>query len=105
MVSGCVPFPYPQCYVFLSDVVVRGVSLLKFLAMFVAGDFPFGSSDPLNQGLPEWRQQPEANYYVVRTKPAVITCRATPAIQITFTCAGSQVSMLTHTTYLSFFCI
>ncbi|PVD38800.1 hypothetical protein C0Q70_01423 [Pomacea canaliculata] len=62
-----------------------------------AGDFPFGSSDPLNQGLPEWRQQPEANYYVVRTKPAVITCRATPAIQITFTCAGSQVPVKQYT--------
>nr|KAG5709520.1 hypothetical protein BaRGS_023202 [Batillaria attramentaria] len=55
------------------------------------GDYPFGSSDPLNQGLPEWRQQPEPNYYVVRNKPVIITCRATPAIQITFKCAGSQV--------------
>ncbi|XP_076459267.1 netrin receptor UNC5C-like isoform X2 [Babylonia areolata] len=55
------------------------------------GDFPFGSSDPLKQGTPEWLQQPEDNYYVLRNKPAIITCRATPAIQITFSCAGTTV--------------
>ncbi|XP_055875980.1 netrin receptor UNC5C-like isoform X3 [Biomphalaria glabrata] len=55
------------------------------------GDYPFGSSDPLTQGLPEWEQQPEPNYYVVKNQPVTITCRATPAIQITFKCVGHQI--------------
>ncbi|KAK7003972.1 Netrin receptor unc5b [Biomphalaria glabrata] len=54
-------------------------------------DYPFGSSDPLTQGLPEWEQQPEPNYYVVKNQPVTITCRATPAIQITFKCVGHQI--------------
>lgn len=80
-----------------SGAALAACTLLCVLLNTAKGDFPFGSSDPLNQGLPEWRQQPEANYYVVRTKPAVITCRATPAIQITFTCAGSQVPVKQYT--------
>ncbi|KAL8580949.1 hypothetical protein ACOMHN_017516 [Nucella lapillus] len=72
-------------------VPVFGLILLYCACGYAKGDFPFGSSDPLKQGMPEWLQQPEANYYVLRNQPALITCRATPAIQITFTCAGSLV--------------
>ncbi|CAG5127977.1 unnamed protein product, partial [Candidula unifasciata] len=45
-------------------------------------DYPFGSSDPLTQGVPEWELQPEPNYYVVQNVPVTISCRATPAIQV-----------------------
>ncbi|XP_041362297.1 netrin receptor UNC5C-like isoform X3 [Gigantopelta aegis] len=58
------------------------------------GDFVapvIGSSDPLAQGPPLFKEQPKPNYYVVKNKPVTITCRATPAIQITFKCAGQQV--------------
>ncbi|KAL8577214.1 hypothetical protein ACOMHN_041269 [Nucella lapillus] len=64
---------------------------LLYIMVLLCSDFPYGSSDPLNQGLPEWRLQPDPNYYVVRNKPVQITCRATPAIQITFKCTGSLV--------------
>ncbi|XP_070183045.1 netrin receptor UNC5C-like isoform X2 [Littorina saxatilis] len=77
-------------------IVVMGLTLLCSCG-HSTGDFPFGSSDPLNQGLPEWRMEPEHNYYVVRTKPVIITCRATPAIQITFKCAGSLVPIKQQT--------
>ncbi|XP_035824121.1 netrin receptor UNC5B-b [Aplysia californica] len=62
-----------------------GLRTLIFLLSCVVvskGDYPFGSSDPLTQGLPEWELQPLENYYVVRNKPVTITCRATPAIQV-----------------------
>ncbi|GFR84416.1 netrin receptor unc-5 [Elysia marginata] len=60
-------------------------------------DFEYGSSDPLTQGLPEWELQPLPNYYVVKSHPAVITCRATPAIRISFRCAGRQVPAKSQT--------
>ncbi|XP_076447398.1 netrin receptor UNC5C-like isoform X3 [Babylonia areolata] len=74
-------------------IVALGLTCFCPTGLHAQGDFPYGSSDPLNQGLPEWRLQPEANYYVVRNKPVEITCRATPAIQITFKCAGSQIPL------------
>ncbi|GFO23596.1 netrin receptor unc5c [Plakobranchus ocellatus] len=60
-------------------------------------DYPFGSSDPLTQGLPEWELQPLPNYYVSRSKPATITCKATPAVQIRFRCAGREVPLKDQT--------
>ncbi|KAH9494396.1 Netrin receptor unc5b [Bulinus truncatus] len=71
--------------------VVGAAAFVVLVKSFNKGDYPFGSSDPLTQGLPEWELQPEPNYYVVKNQPATITCRATPAIQITFKCVGHQI--------------
>ncbi|XP_076458521.1 netrin receptor UNC5C-like [Babylonia areolata] len=71
--------------------VILGLTWCFPFGLATTGDFSFGSSDPLKQGTPEWLQQPEDNYYLVKNKPAIITCRATPAIQITFKCAGEMV--------------
>jgi len=35
--------------------------------------------------------EPEEVYYVLRTKPATITCRAVSAVQINFKCVGQWV--------------
>ncbi|RUS85398.1 hypothetical protein EGW08_006841, partial [Elysia chlorotica] len=84
-----------------SDTFRRGaVVVVLFISGCIAqglDGFPFGSSDPLTQGLPEWELQPLSNYYVVTGKPATITCRATPAITITFRCAGRQVPAKSQT--------
>ncbi|XP_005105845.2 hemicentin-1 [Aplysia californica] len=36
-------------------------------------------------------QEPEQSYYIVKKRPAVIVCKARNAVDITFTCAGTQI--------------
>ncbi|KAH9494395.1 Netrin receptor unc5c [Bulinus truncatus] len=90
---ACPNLGAPDCKALSGSPLGSGGSrwLLRNYPCGERGDYPFGSSDPLTQGLPEWELQPEPNYYVVKNQPATITCRATPAIQITFKCVGHQI--------------
>lgn len=50
----------------------------------------FADFDPRRQDTPEFIQQPEDNYYLVKNFPVEIECKALYATKIKFTCAGVQ---------------
>jgi len=47
---------------------------------------------------PTFIVQPADFYYVTRSKPTTITCRAVDAVQINFKCVGQWVSPTLHDT-------
>ncbi|XP_050391275.1 netrin receptor UNC5C isoform X5 [Patella vulgata] len=68
--------------------------LVTFLVSVSKGDLlapVIGSSNPLAQGLPVFNEEPKDNYYMVKNKPVIISCKATPAILITYVCAGKKM--------------
>ncbi|XP_053392555.1 netrin receptor UNC5C-like isoform X2 [Mercenaria mercenaria] len=64
------------------------------------GDFGFDGRAGLLGG-PEFLQEPEEIYYVTRTKPVTITCKATGAVQISFKCAKSWIKERYYTSLMS----
>ena len=73
--------------------------------MVVPEKFPFGVSDHLNLGRPEWLVQPDPYYYVVKNRPISIVCRAVPAIRITFRCAGEPDDSFVSCFRIVFVCL
>lgn len=52
-------------------------------------------------GGPEFLKEPEENYYVVKNKPATITCKALGAVHISFKCANSWIKQRHYTNLMS----
>lgn len=48
-------------------------------------------------GLPVFLLEPDEVYYVVKSKPLTVACRASPAVQIIFMCGGQWVHPKKHT--------
>ena len=48
------------------------------------------------EGIPVFSLEPDESYYIVKNKPLVIACKAAPAIQINFKCAGKWVRPKSH---------
>ncbi len=48
------------------------------------------------EGVPVFLQQPDDFYYIVKNRPVTLTCRASPAVQINFKCAGQWVRPKHH---------
>jgi len=45
-----------------------------------------------DDGVPVFSREPEPVYYITRSRPVIITCVASPAVQINFKCADQWVS-------------
>ena len=48
--------------------------------------------DDDDDGLPVFSREPQPVYYITRSRPVIITCVASPAVQINFKCADQWVS-------------
>ena len=48
------------------------------------------------EGAPLFLQQPDDFYYIVKNRPVTLTCKASPAVQINFKCAGQWVRPKHH---------
>lgn len=59
------------------------------------GDFGFDGGAGFRRG-PVFLKEPEENYYVVKHKPATITCKALGAVHISFKCANSWIKQRHH---------
>lgn len=55
-------------------------------------------SQAVEDGLPVFSREPESIYYITRSRPVVITCVASPVVQINFKCSDQWVSPSDHTT-------
>ena len=48
------------------------------------------------EGAPIFLQEPDDFYYIVKNRPVTLTCKASPAVQINFKCAGQWVRPKHH---------
>ena len=70
------------------------------LLWFVSGDFNGFDGGVLRRG-PKFLIEPDEKYYVVKNKPATITCKALGAVHISFKCANSWIKQRHYTNMMS----
>jgi len=49
------------------------------------------------EGLPVFSREPDSVYYITRSRPVIISCAASPVVQINFKCSDQWVSPADHT--------
>ena len=77
--------------------------VLKNFILFIPGQIVAAEAivqtDPglfNEEGAPIFLQEPDDFYYIVKNRPVTLTCKASPAVQINFKCAGQWVRPKHH---------
>ncbi|XP_052267332.1 netrin receptor UNC5B-a-like isoform X2 [Dreissena polymorpha] len=82
----------------------RGLLCLCLIGLYVLhpvkGDFNGFDGGVLRRGI-KFLIEPEEKYYVVKNKPATITCKALGAVHISFKCANTWIKQHKFTTTMS----
>lgn len=72
------------------DVAEAGAAALS------SSDVSASSASESRSGVPEFYEQPDEIMYLVKSRPVTLVCKASPAAQVNFKCAGQWVRPKHH---------